>query len=125
MRPHIHHVPGRLRVRVARVRRNPELAEAVRRAMERVEGVQSAEANPLTGSVVLHYNPASTSAGALLSALRESGYPPELTRPEARSLFRSGPPSQRVARKAAEAVAWKVMETAVERAVPMLIAALL
>ena len=114
-------------MRVSRVKRNAELAQAVQQQMLEVAGVRSIEANPLTGSVVIHYDPAATSAGAIISTLTERGYAPEQSRPEPVRAVVPGATrrSRSVAQKAANAVAWYVLETALERSLPLLITALL
>jgi Cu+-exporting ATPase len=106
------------------VKRNPAAAAAVQRAMRSVSGIRQVEANPLTGSVVLYYNPASTTPSALLAALRQAGFPPDVRPAEARPTAATTQISHRLARKAAQAIATTVLEAAIERGVLMLIAAL-
>lgn len=50
------HVPGRLRLRSADLRRRSRNA-AVCQTMSGWDGVVSAEGNPTTGSILLHYDP--------------------------------------------------------------------
>jgi heavy-metal-associated domain-containing protein len=52
-----HHVPGRLRFRIPDAKGNPERLEQARTALEVLEGVRSVDVNPLTGSVVIEYDP--------------------------------------------------------------------
>lgn len=123
---HIHHVPGRLRVRVSRLKRNPSLGKAIEMDVQSMTGVRCSESNPLTGSVVIHYDPAQTTAALLISQLRAAGYASDDHRPEpARKSPSVGRPARKLARKAAEAVVWHVIETAVERSVPLLLFSLL
>lgn len=50
-------VPGRIRFSVVGLRRNPALKAAVEAAFNDLAGVRSASANPLTGNVLVHYDP--------------------------------------------------------------------
>ena len=52
-----HHVPGRLRFRIPDAKGNPERLEQARTALAILEGVRSVDVNPLTGSVVIEYDP--------------------------------------------------------------------
>ncbi len=123
---HVHHVPGRLRLRLSRLKRNSAVAHAVEQTVRQLHGVRGCEPNLLTGSLVIHYDPARTNSTALISALRSAGYAQEERHPEV--VCKAAPqrkPVDRLARKAAEAVIWHVIEAAVERSVPMLLLALL
>lgn len=53
-----HHVKGRIRVRLPKAKRDISLLESVQRAITPMEGVDSVEINPATGSVVIHYDAA-------------------------------------------------------------------
>jgi copper chaperone CopZ len=66
-------------MRVAAVKRNPEAARVARQRLSAVKGVMSAEANTVTGSVTVRYDPASISHHELLHVLRLAGYCPEST----------------------------------------------
>lgn len=70
----LHHVPGRLRVRVGALKGDRPGLDALAAAMRARHGVTGAEPNPVTGSLLLIYDPASSSAVLLLLALAEMGY---------------------------------------------------
>lgn len=53
-----HHIPGRVRIKIPAARRNRRVLDQVSQFINALEGVQSVEANPVTGSVVVHYDPA-------------------------------------------------------------------
>ena len=56
----------------------------VQRALERAPGVQSANVNLMTGTATVAYDPAATSAGQLVTTIRDTGYgaePPGADRP--------------------------------------------
>jgi hypothetical protein len=50
-------IPGRIRVKVTRVKDNPALANELQRQLAQMRIVQQAAANPLTGSVLVTYDP--------------------------------------------------------------------
>lgn len=50
-----HHIPGRARIRVPTAKRNPQLLRRVADAAAKVGGAKGIETNPMTGSVLIHY----------------------------------------------------------------------
>jgi copper chaperone CopZ len=123
---YIHHIPGRLRVRSAAIKRNEIRAEALKRLLAGTEGVASTEVNTLTGSVVIRYDPERASGQALADMLRDRGY---LT---SSSMAGTGGPRMalpafggEIGGMVARKVAAYAIETAVERSVVALVAALL
>jgi hypothetical protein len=68
-RPRVRHaLRGRLRVHVPNLIGSDR--HAVERRLGRLTGVRSVRANPLTDSVLIHFDPATTDEGALLAHLR-------------------------------------------------------
>jgi len=51
-----HQVPGRIRLKVPKVKENPELIEQIKRMFDVIPGIEEVTVNPTTGSVVLHYD---------------------------------------------------------------------
>lgn len=51
----VHAIPGRLRLRVDKIKGDPALARKAQNALIRVPGVKQVEAKPLTGSVLIRY----------------------------------------------------------------------
>jgi hypothetical protein len=74
MSSYVHHVPGRLRVRTAAVKRNPQAAALARQSLSAVSGVLSAETNTLTGSVTVRYDPSTISQHGIFDVLQRDGY---------------------------------------------------
>lgn len=73
----VHFTPGRLRVRMARLKDNPALAQQMQTLLADVDGVDDVKVNPLTGSLLLHYDPAQTeSLNILLGAAERFGLLP-------------------------------------------------
>lgn len=52
-----HHIPGRVRVRIPHAKGNPELLQKIAQLALAVPGVETAECNPLTGSLLIRYAP--------------------------------------------------------------------
>jgi Heavy metal associated domain 2 len=115
MNDQIHHVPGRLRVRVPAIKKSGYQAALLGAALRKTAGIFSAEPNVITGSIVIRYDQNSTSASAILGYLRERGDIGS-DRPQA---------SVRMRNKIAEALVWYCLEIAVERAVFSMLAAIL
>lgn len=75
----VHHIPGRLRVRLPRLRRDPHLAGRLRDFFSGLGAVQKIDINPVTGSILVHYRP--ESHGEIQAVLRQAEVLPELTEP--------------------------------------------
>jgi Heavy metal associated domain 2 len=62
-----HYIPGRVRVRISKVKGNASLAEEIRQNFSAIAGIHKVEANPLTGSVLVEYDPQTVgSLGSLI-----------------------------------------------------------
>jgi hypothetical protein len=71
MAHYIHHVPGRLRVRLPQLKRNPAYAADLRVGLQRRDGILSVECNAITGSLLVIYDPRTISLGSLQEAIPE------------------------------------------------------
>jgi hypothetical protein len=69
----VHALPGRLRVKVAAIKRAPAAAREVEQALRQVPGIAEAIANPVTGSVLIRYDAETTSPQAILARLASYG----------------------------------------------------
>ena len=69
-----HHLPGRLRLRSAVLKGNALASEEARRHLAQIDGVTSARANPLTGSVLLEYDPNVIAPTNVSDVLAAHGY---------------------------------------------------
>lgn len=72
----IHHVPGRIRIRMAALRRDPRAAARVRQLIGACRGVLQVEANPITGSLLVRYDPQLTSGRNVLDSIALGGFVP-------------------------------------------------
>jgi hypothetical protein len=56
-RAHVaHSISGRIRLKIPAAKKKPVLLEQIRKSLESMEGVHSAHANDLTGSILLHHD---------------------------------------------------------------------
>jgi len=69
-----HDVPGRLRVKLERLRNNPYQLNKVSELLS-ISGVYKTNINTVTGSVVVMYDPLSVSSPELIAILNVNGYP--------------------------------------------------
>jgi hypothetical protein len=69
----VHALPGRLRVKVAAIKRAPTVAREVEQALRQQRGIAEAIANPVTGSVLIRYDAETTSPQTILARLASYG----------------------------------------------------
>ncbi len=117
----IHHVPGRLRVKTAAIKRRGLLAEQAIAHLGALEGVTAAAANPVTGSIVVNYDATRTNASKVLDSLKQGGYVHDDA---------AGAPTRHVraagiAERVGDTIMHKLIETVVERSAVALIGALI
>ena len=70
----LHMLDGRLRVKVADVKGSPRVAALVEAQLSELQGVERVSANPLTGSVLVLYDPTEVDVEAIIEVLRAGGY---------------------------------------------------
>lgn len=68
------HIPGRLRFRSAALKGAPRAGEIARARLSRIKGVTSVAANPITGSLLVEYDPATLAPTRVIDALSNHGY---------------------------------------------------
>ncbi len=71
---YLHEVPGRLRIKIPRIKRNPEKAGELRNLLQAVAGVKSTSVNLLTGSAVIQFDSELVRSQSLLSLLANENY---------------------------------------------------
>lgn len=69
----VHHLPGRLRLRVAAIRRDEDAAARLREVLSAIPGVRRVDCSTLTGSLLVDYDGARTGLATLLRRLGEAG----------------------------------------------------
>ncbi len=119
MSPYIHHVPGRLRVKSPRLKRNESQAAETKSYLDGVHGVLSTEVNTVTGSLLIKYDANLVAAHTLLNSLRDMGLHAQHPHP---AVYASG---NGTAQKISDTIVNKLVETALERSATALIAALI
>ncbi|MGH8502152.1 MAG: HMA2 domain-containing protein [Gammaproteobacteria bacterium] len=127
MRPYIHHVQGRLRIRCPRLKRNQAQADEVQKILESRGGIRACEINVLTGSVLIRYDAAFTSAPGIVEYLQGLGYVSDNAEPTSIAApRRSWAPELGIGKKRlAGALMNAVFEQFVERSAVALIRAVL
>ena len=117
-----HVTPGRLRIKIPPVKGSPETGQKVERVVKNLEGVSSVAANPLTGNVLILFDPESVTHREIIERLVQQGY---LEKP-GRSLGTKRSPFNQVLHPeyVGKAVADVVFQTALEFAVKRALLAL-
>ena len=103
-----HVLQGRLRLKVAGVKGSPEGAARVEAHLGSMDGVFAVTANPMTGSVLVHYDPATAQQVEIVEALRTLGCLPRSTGED--------PPRPKLLVRLAGAVAQAAAEAALQQA---------
>ena len=67
----VHAMPGRVRLRISKVRDNPAFAQKAQDKLGRVPGIKRVEVKPLTGSVLIFYDTAVLLAEGAMAALTD------------------------------------------------------
>lgn len=127
----MHHVTGRLRVKCPALKQNASAAADVVRALKALRGVERCSVNPVTGSVLCHYDHSVTSAEPVIEHLRGLLPAPQAAaRPEP-SLDFSVPysnglaPPRQFGQRLGERVLSYLLEHAMERALVLLVRAII
>lgn len=72
---YIHTLNGRLRVKVPAIRRQPDFAKAFENDLACMTGIISVQANPMTGNVLVRFDPTQVDEVEVISAVSHlSGY---------------------------------------------------
>lgn len=123
----VHHVPGRLRLRMPAIKHSDHHADAVGRLLGQTDGVLRHAISPRTGSVVVHYAPGRCDPQQLIERLRELAPPPVAN--NAITLWQPAPPAAGKAdsllQRVGQSVATSLAEKLIERSAMALVAALL
>ncbi len=126
MTEYVHHIPGRLRVRSAAIKGSQAGAGRATTLVHSLAGVRSVEANVLTGSLTVRYDPEITSASTLMKALRDHGYlAADQKLPHGGTVYYRRPARGEFGAAVARSVARYAVEAALERSVVALVASLL
>lgn len=70
---YIHNVPGRVRIKNDVLKRNPDSADEIRKALSTISGICTVDINLTTGSILVHYNSRMTNGGEIAGLLESRG----------------------------------------------------
>ena len=71
---YFHATDGRIRIHIADVKRSGEKARQAAAKLMGYQGIVNVNANPITGNVLINYDPDRISQGDVFQALLDSGY---------------------------------------------------
>jgi len=71
---YVHQIPGRLRLRIPELKKNPRIARDIQELLEDLPGINSSSANTVTGSIIAHYDPQLINAEAIINVLAREEY---------------------------------------------------
>lgn len=70
---YLHELPGRLRIKIPSLKRNPQEALRLQGLIEDISGVESTATNAVTGSIVVKFDPATVSSRQIMDILNREG----------------------------------------------------
>jgi copper chaperone CopZ len=117
---YVHALEGRLRIKIPKVKGAAGKAQKVERHLHQFTGVESASANPVTGSVLVLYDPRLIDQEEIIASLKELGYLSQASHDASRAVI-SHSGSQGPVEKVTATVAATLMEFALSRLVSALI----
>lgn len=71
---YVHHVPGRLRIKIPAVKKNVNVGNKLKKSLSTMPGIATVDFNLATGSLLINYNPKAVSHTDILSLLQRKGY---------------------------------------------------
>jgi copper chaperone CopZ len=71
---YMHMAEGRLRIKISGLKRSREKASDIENNLISLDGVTEVNANPLTGNLLVLFEPEDTSHEQIMSHLKEAGY---------------------------------------------------
>ncbi len=107
---YLHEVPGRLRIKIPLLKRNPERAAELRKLLRRVAGITSTSTSTVTGSVTINYDRDIVRPNSILNLLAHENY---IDLGEAISGYK---PSEAVVSNVGKTVSKALLSLALERA---------
>lgn len=119
---YMHHVPGRLRLRAATLRRDRDRAEAIEEMVKAIDGVAAVAVNLTTGSLTVVYDPSRLAPEEILRVLQRYGLTASRLQ---RNSVATAVRTNRMVGKMSRAVLYLVLEHMLERSVKAAFATLL
>lgn len=122
MNTYVHHVSGRLRLRLPQLKGHSGRAREAEKVMSQISGVTSADVNIVTGSLLMRYDPTGIDRDTLLNAVHLTAKRLGLNEvPELRGERRTGVAISSLADRAVSIM----LEKLIERSAVALVGALL
>jgi hypothetical protein len=113
---YVHALEGRLRIKIPEVKGAPHNGREIERHLGLCAGVEEVSANPITGSVLILYNPRLIGQEEIISAFQEIGYLVD-SEPKASGRTGSNIKHEGSLARVTTAVASTIMEIALSRLV--------
>jgi hypothetical protein len=71
---YVHNIPGRLRVKIPKIKSSEEKCQKVERLFRDFDGIENVAVNDITGSVVINYDSNITRPEEILEIFEENNY---------------------------------------------------
>jgi copper chaperone CopZ len=113
---YVHALEGRLRIKIPEVKGAPHRAREIERHLASCAGVEEVTASPITGSVLVLYNPRLIGQEEIIFAFQEIGYLVD-SKPKAPGGASSNSTHEGALTRVTHAVASTLMEIALSRLV--------
>jgi hypothetical protein len=110
MSDYMHFIPGRLRVKSPRLKRNDSAAHELKTALSTIQGIDAIDFNPVTGSLLINYNRQTTSHEDIISLFERRGY-----FDRGKTISKDGS-LQKIAEKTGRVIGTAVLSMAIEKA---------
>lgn len=115
---YIHVTQGRMRIKIAELKRAPQKGVAIESALRKAHGVTFVKANPLTGSLLVFFDPATTDSERIIKRIAAVGF--SLHSPK-NSTSRSRAERQRIGDRLVGILFQSVCEVAIKNLIAALI----
>lgn len=71
---YLHHVPGRMRVKIPLLKNSPATASELQQHLQELDGIEQVLVNTVTGSVLIYYNRDTVGSDQLIQVFKDLDY---------------------------------------------------
>lgn len=71
---YLHHVPGRMRVKIPMLKNSPAIASELQQNLQELDGIEQILVNAVTGSVLIYYNRDTVGSDQLIQVFKDLDY---------------------------------------------------
>ena len=71
---YLHHIPGRMRVKIPLLKERPAVVAEIQERLQTMDGVERVQINIITGSVLIYYDPDVVQSNQLIQMLKNHDY---------------------------------------------------